>query len=86
MLSRKVFEGLEKEQLIVLLEHLTSSDSEYLANDKVVENQAIVNRFLAQLNCSILKPEPGILASPTEKNMKKNRNKNVCGDKFDISK
>ena len=83
-MDRQLFEGLEKEHLIMLLENLTSDS--YLANDKAIENQGIVNRLLAQINSSILKAEPEILPDPSEKNMKKNRNKNVGGDKFDISK
>jgi hypothetical protein len=84
-MNRQLFEGLEKENLIILLEHLTSTDL-YLANDRAIENQVIVNRLLTQQSSSILKAEPEILPVPLEKKTKKNRDKNVGGDKFDISK
>jgi hypothetical protein len=84
-MNRQLFEGLEKENLIILLEHLTSTDL-YLANDRAIENQVIVNRLLTQQSSSILKAEPEILPVPLKKKTKKNRDKNVGGDKFDISK
>jgi hypothetical protein len=83
-MGRQLFEELEKNQLILLLNHLTSSDPGHLTQDRANENQAIVNRLLASFNTSAPGNDSVLVA--TEKIVKKTRKKNFGCDKFDISK